>query len=257
MYNVVFMPVPATAYSYYYHLLCSPLTFVAKMGSNLMGKFTQSVRRIAQDFQDQGTPGGQTKEEAMKTQLRLRSTRRRLEESYETAKRSLVTLHTDYDKSKEVRNIFTRYTLLKSMIKQVVRLETQYWTLLDVPKQEKQEPVGIYVLRACVALEKVQVKPSEKASVENEERTREEKERLEDMTSVQIEAENTQLINDLYRLLKRYAGLRNLIKELTLEYSSSKYYPIIPRYMLLKDMVKTVTHNPDYMEVCHEHKITS
>jgi len=35
------------------------------------------------------------------------------------------------------------------------------------------------------------------------------------MTSTQIEAENTQLINDLYRLLKRYAGLRNLIKELT------------------------------------------
>lgn len=35
------------------------------------------------------------------------------------------------------------------------------------------------------------------------------------MTSTQIEAENTQLINDLYRLLKRYTGLRNLIKELT------------------------------------------
>lgn len=38
---------------------------------------------------------------------------------------------------------------------------------------------------------------------------------LVDMTSTQIEAENTQLINDLYRLLKRYTGLRNLIKELT------------------------------------------
>jgi hypothetical protein len=62
----------------------------------------------------------------------------------------------------------------------VVKLETQYWTLLDVPKQEKQEPVGTYVLRACVALEKVQVKPSEKSSaIENEESKREEKERLE------------------------------------------------------------------------------
>ena len=40
-----------------------------------------------------------------------------------------------------------------------------------------------------------------------------------DMTSVQIEAENTQLINDLYRLLKRYAGLRNLIRELTVGFS--------------------------------------
>ena len=68
----------------------------------------------------------------------------------------------------------------------MVRLETQYWTLLDVPKQEKQEPVGVYVLRACVALEKVQVKPSEKSSVENEERTREEKERLEGKTHITL-----------------------------------------------------------------------
>ena len=61
----------------------------------------------------------------------------------------------------------------------MVKLETEYWKLLNVPKQEKQEPVGTYVLRACVALEKVQLKPSEKASVDNEERIREEKERLE------------------------------------------------------------------------------
>lgn len=35
-----------------------------------------------------------------------------------------------------------------------------------------------------------------------------------DMTIAQIEAENTQLTNDLYRLLKKYSGLRNLIREL-------------------------------------------
>lgn len=61
--------------------------------------------------------GGQTKEEAMKTQLRLRATRRRLEINYETAKQALVNLHNQYEKSKEVRNIFTRYGLLKTMIK--------------------------------------------------------------------------------------------------------------------------------------------
>ncbi|ODN05993.1 Transforming acidic coiled-coil-containing protein 2 [Orchesella cincta] len=225
--------------------------------SNLVGKFTQSVRRIVQDVRDEGAPSGQTKEEAMRTQLRLRATRRRLEINYETAKQALVNLHNQYEKSKEVRNVFTRYALLKSMIKEVVRLETQYWTLLDVPKQEKAEPVGCYVLRACSALEKVQLKQIEKAAAENEDRLREEKERLEDMTSTQIEAENTQLINDLYRLLKRYTGLRNLIRELTGEYTSSKYYPIIIRYTLLKDMIKEVTHNPDYMEVRHEHTISS
>lgn len=34
------------------------------------------------------------------------------------------------------------------------------------------------------------------------------------LTSLQIEQENTQLINDLYRLLKKYAGLRNIIRNL-------------------------------------------
>jgi hypothetical protein len=39
-------------------------------------------------------------------------------------------------------------------------------------------------------------------------------ERLDPMTISQIEHENTQMINDLYRLLKKYQGLRNLIREL-------------------------------------------
>lgn len=34
------------------------------------------------------------------------------------------------------------------------------------------------------------------------------------MTISIIEQENTQMINDLYRLLKKYSGLRNLIREL-------------------------------------------
>ena len=35
-----------------------------------------------------------------------------------------------------------------------------------------------------------------------------------DLTTAQIELENTQLINDLYRLLKKYLGLRHLIRVL-------------------------------------------
>lgn len=37
---------------------------------------------------------------------------------------------------------------------------------------------------------------------------------LVDMTTSQIDAENTQMTNDLYRLLKKYSGLRNLIRQL-------------------------------------------
>jgi hypothetical protein len=39
-----------------------------------------------------------------------------------------------------------------------------------------------------------------------------------DMTILQIESENTQMTNDLYRLLKKYSGLRNLIRELKVCY---------------------------------------
>ncbi|PNF40688.1 hypothetical protein B7P43_G02860 [Cryptotermes secundus] len=206
--------------------------------------------------------GGQSKEEVIETNERLRAVRVRLEESYETAKRSLITLMTKYTDSKSVRNVFQRYNLLKAMIKEVIRLETQYWTLVDIPKQEKQETVPAFVLRACAIMEKTQksgegVKTSAKLAEEAENR-RERIDRLErkkflpDMTILQIESENTQMTNDLYRLLKKYSGLRNLIRELKTEYMNSKVYPIFPRYTILKDMIKDIMHNPDYMEVCHE-----
>lgn len=38
-------------------------------------------------------------------------------------------------------------------------------------------------------------------------------------------------------------------------YESSKFYPIFPRYNLLKDMIKDVTHHPDYMEHRHESRV--
>lgn len=61
--------------------------------------------------------GGQTKEEVIETNERLRAVRIRLEESYDTAKKSLITLMTKYTESKSTRNVFQRYNLLKAMIK--------------------------------------------------------------------------------------------------------------------------------------------
>ncbi|KAI8424299.1 hypothetical protein MSG28_002849 [Choristoneura fumiferana] len=140
--------------------------------------------------------------------------------------------------------------------KDVIRLETQYWSLVEIPRQEKAETVPAFVLRACAIMEKTQksgegVKTSSKLAEEAADR-RERIERLSDMTTSQIEAENTQMTNDLYRLLKKYTGLRNLIRELKSEYVSSKVYPMFPRYTMLKDMIKDIMHDPDYMEVCHE-----
>ncbi|XP_029343022.1 uncharacterized protein LOC100161256 isoform X2 [Acyrthosiphon pisum] len=225
-------------------------------GSNIVGKFTQSVRRIVQDVKDEGTASGQTKEEVIETNERLRAVRIRLEESYDTAKKSLITLMTKYTESKSTRNVFQRYNLLKAMIKEVIRLETQYWTLVEIPKQEKQETVPSFVLRACGIVEKSQksgegVKSTAKIA-EEDEKKRERIDRLCDMTTAQIEAENTQMTNDLYRLLKKYTGLRNLIRELKVEYVNSKVYPIFPRYNILKDLIKDIMHHQEYMEVCHE-----
>ncbi|CAB3239400.1 unnamed protein product [Arctia plantaginis] len=85
--------------------------------TNLVGKFTQSVRRIVQDVKDEGTSSGQTKEEVIETNERLRGVRVRLDENYDTAKKALVTLMERYSDSKTQRNVFTRYAMLKAMIK--------------------------------------------------------------------------------------------------------------------------------------------
>ncbi|KAI4459697.1 hypothetical protein MML48_6g00021104 [Holotrichia oblita] len=114
------------------------MRYLVTGSTNLVGKFTQSVRRIVQDVKDEGSASGQTKEEVIETNERLRAVRLRLDESYDTAKKALVSLMTKYNDSKSVHNVFQRYNLLKTMIKEVIRLETQYWTLVDIPKQEKQ-----------------------------------------------------------------------------------------------------------------------
>jgi len=67
-----------------------------------------------------------------------------------------------------------------------------------------------------------------------------------------IEEENKKSFNHIYRLLKRYNNLRNTIHELRVTYMDVKIYPLIPRYFILKDMIKNVLRHPSYMEVYHE-----
>ncbi|XP_064119945.1 uncharacterized protein LOC135224656 [Macrobrachium nipponense] len=225
--------------------------------TNIVGKFTQSVKRIVQEVKEEGVPAdGETRDEAIATNQRLRVVRTRLEESYETAKTALLTLHSQYNHSKTTWNVFTRYSLLKAMIKEVVRLETEYWQLLDIPRQDKQEPVLTYVLRACAIVEKSQrsleQQEKTKRADEDEERKRENAQRLNGMTTSQILEENNSLTNELYRQLRKYSSLRTLMRELKDDYSESKMYPIIPRYFMLKDMIHDVMRDPAFVEVCHE-----
>ncbi|CAG0891766.1 unnamed protein product [Darwinula stevensoni] len=200
--------------------------------------------------------GGRGREENIQTNEQLRFVRAKVEESYETARHALINLQNKYAESKNVKNVFHRYSLLKAMIKEVVRLDAQYWALMDIPRQEKQEAVSAYVLRACATLQTLTkagegFKTSAKVA-EEEERRRELQARLDVMTTGEIDNENSQLINDLYRLLKKYSSLRLVIRGLKEEYFDSRFYPIFPRYILLKDMIKDVIHAPAFMEVCHE-----
>lgn len=43
-----------------------------------------------------------------------------------------------------------------SLFQDVIRLETQYWSLVEIPRQEKAETVPAFVLRACAIMEKTQ-----------------------------------------------------------------------------------------------------
>ena len=68
-----------------------------------------------------------------------------------------------------------------------------------------------------------------------------------DMTILQIESENTQMTNDLYRLLKKYSGLRNLIRELKVCWDSSVIFVCVkPAFLFVIRQWKTfltVDHN--------------
>lgn len=67
---------------------------------------------------------------------------------------------------------------------------------MEIPKQEKQETVPAFVLRACTIMEKTQkseVKTPQKLAEEAAEK-KDRLERLDPMTTSQVEHENTQMV---------------------------------------------------------------
>ena len=43
--------------------------------------------------------------------------------------------------------------------------------------------------------------------------------------------------------------IQNLFQD---DYADSKMYPMIPRYFMLKDMIRDVMRDPAFVEICHE-----
>lgn len=87
--------------------------------------------------------GGQSKEEVIETNERLRAVRIRLDDSYDTAKKALVNLMARYGDSKAQRNVFQRYNLLKIMIK-VKRKSSSRIPFTENRKRPVKETVRIH-----------------------------------------------------------------------------------------------------------------
>uniref|UniRef100_A0A1I7X877 GED domain-containing protein n=1 Tax=Heterorhabditis bacteriophora TaxID=37862 RepID=A0A1I7X877_HETBA len=56
----------------------------------------------------------------------------------------------------------------------------------------------------------------------------------------------------LYKLIRKYQGLRRIIKDLHDKYDATRMYPIVPRYPILKKMIKSALRAPEFADICHE-----
>lgn len=219
-------------------------------------RFGQSIKRVVREVkEDSGV--AESRDVLVERHNRLSAAIRVLTEAYQLSLATLVTLHNKYLRSKEVKNVFNRYALLREMIKEAVKIETSWWALLELPKQNRAENFGTYVLRVCNAVDCVRIPSTcdSTAFKETEEEREARVERVNEMTSKQVHDENEAMSNNMYRLLKKYQAIRSILKTLNNEYSDSKLYPMFPRYNILKDMIKDVTHHPDYMEHRHESRV--
>uniref|UniRef100_A0A914WEZ0 Uncharacterized protein n=1 Tax=Plectus sambesii TaxID=2011161 RepID=A0A914WEZ0_9BILA len=148
----------------------------------------------------------------------------------------------------------------------VIVLDKQYWQLIDLPKQEPSENPTDYVNRIITHMdERIQDKPGDRpvkggigsllgSTASLAERAKETNlmESLRNKSTEDLRKENERLYADIHRLIKKYQGLRELVQRLRTTYDSSKGYPIIPRYSMLKSMIKEILRAPGFAEICHE-----
>ncbi|XP_059097351.1 uncharacterized protein LOC131891732 [Tigriopus californicus] len=218
-------------------------------------RFGQSIKRVVREVKEESNVS-ESRDTLVDRYNRATYATRLLEETYQISISNLVTLHNNYMRSKEVKNLFNRYTLLRDMIKDAVKLESSWWAVAELPKQNRAESIQDYVLRVCSVLETLRMPFDASGGFQESEKEKEARlEKVNEMTSMQLQEENVVLFNNLYRLLKKYVAIRQIIKTLSNEYADSKLYPMFPRYNLLKDMIKEVTHHPDYMEHRHESRV--
>ncbi|KAI6175866.1 hypothetical protein M3Y97_00736600 [Aphelenchoides bicaudatus] len=209
------------------------------------------------------SPASSSRDGLITTVYKLHRTRARILEPYRRLKRAIIKMQDEYLQSKE-NNIFVRYSKMQQSILEVVMLEKQYWTLINVPQQEPSENQMNYVLRVVNLLEeRGPAYPVIKtggiasllgATLNIAEKTKDQNtyEAIKYKPTDQLRRECDVLYNEVYKLIRKYLNLRSVVQELTEKYQSSRFYPIIPRYLFLKNFIKQVLRNPAFSEIAHE-----
>lgn len=225
--------------------IIDPLSRDGSRNSSLRSvvRFGQSIRRVVREVEERGSVD-EARDVLVQRFVLLTNASRLLGKAYTAVLNTLVNLQNDYLDSKAIKNIFLRYSRLRRMVKIVCSAERCWLPMMVVAEQNRGETLQVFVVRVAELV--VQAGPMDSDSRKPME------ESLNAVTSKKVAELNSVLFADFHRILKKYQAVRKIVCSLTGSFCDSKMYPIFPRYILLRDMIKTATRHPDFKESRHE-----
>ncbi|KHJ86965.1 hypothetical protein OESDEN_13270, partial [Oesophagostomum dentatum] len=157
---------------------------------------------------------------------------------YRKLKNALKQLQEDYLKSKEANPIM-RYMKLQQSVREVIVMEKQYWKLLDLPNQDGAEDSNDYVVRIIQLLEETSPAPPSGgigALLSSTMMGRSVETRVDQSLYDSIKSRKTEELQkdcenmyvQLYKLIRKYQGLRRIIKDLHDKYDATRMYSYRP-----------------------------
>uniref|UniRef100_A0A914M4B3 Uncharacterized protein n=1 Tax=Meloidogyne incognita TaxID=6306 RepID=A0A914M4B3_MELIC len=188
----------------------------------------------------------------------------RLSEPYKRLRNAIKRMEEEYSRSKQ-HNLIMRYMRMQKMIYELVQVEREYWLMVDIPPQAISETPQEYAIRVANLLDEqygrneTSPKPggaiaqllgttmciAERAKGSTLLNTLRMKS-MEDLRNLM-----GQLSTELYRLIHKYLTLRTAVKDLSRAYQHTRYYPLVPRYNLLKAMIKRIIRSSPISEDDH------
>ncbi|KAL7071072.1 hypothetical protein ACQ4LE_009968 [Meloidogyne hapla] len=188
----------------------------------------------------------------------------RLSEPYKRLRNAIKGMEEEYSKSKQ-HNLIMRYMRMQKMIYELVQVEREYWLMVDIPPQAISETPQEYAIRIANLLDEqygrneTSPKPggaiaqllgttmciAERAKGSTLLNT------LRMKTTEDLRNLMNQLSTELYRLIHKYLTLRTAVKDLSRAYQHTRYYPLVPRYNLLKAMIKRIIRSSPISEDDH------